>query len=127
MWEEVWQALNECFTRIADLLRAERPTLEWTSGHSDNEAFAFRAFASFSTRGPGEEDVVVSVDFERREGELYYSSDVAMEDGQVLADGPSGTLILATEEAVRKEVKSAVNAIEKFVLSSAPLIKEHIP
>lgn len=73
---------------IAVSLSVDHPSMSWSCGHSGNEAFPFRAYASFCGRGPSHTDVVISVDILKKASELWYSSDIALEDGQVLTDGP---------------------------------------
>ncbi|SRR6266568_1975526 len=127
VWEDAWEILNEHFQRVAEILLAEYPTMTWSCGHSDNEAFPFRAYASFSGRGPGETDAVISVDFLKKEGDLRYSSDIALEDGQVLADGPTGTITITDDLAsLRAQVETAIREAAAFVDASVSLLSKQI-
>lgn len=123
VWEDAWEILNEHFRRVAESLSAEHPTMSWSCGHSDNEAFPFRAYASFSGRGPAEADVVISVDILKKEGELRYSTDIALEDGQVLADGPTGTIRVTGDLASRRrQIETAIREAAAFVDASEGLL-----
>src|SRR3984885_7906699 len=70
------------------------PGMTWSAVHSDNNAFPFRAYATFNRGWPGSVDVVASVDFHRlSNGELRFSADIGFDDGEVLLDGPSGSVM----------------------------------
>lgn len=127
VWEDAWEILNEHFRQVAESLLAEHPAMSWSCGHSDNEAFPFRAYASFSGRGPAETDVVISVDVLKKEGELCYSTDIALEDGQVLADGPTGTIRITGDLAsLRNQIENAIRQAAAFVDASEGLLGEQI-
>jgi len=127
VWEDAWEILNEHFQRVAESLSAEHPTMSWSCGHSDNEAFPFRAYASFSGRGPAKTDVIISVDVLKKEGELWYSTDIALEDGQVLADGPTGTIRVTGDIAsLRGRIETAIREAAAFVDASEGLLGKQI-
>jgi hypothetical protein len=127
IWEDAWEVLNEHFRRVAESLMAHHPVMTWLCGHSDNEAFLFRAYASFSGRGPAETDVVISVDVLKKEGELWYSADVALEDGQVLADGPMGTIKITRDIAsLREQIENVIREAAAFIDSSEALLSKQI-
>ena len=127
IWEDAWEVLNEHFRRVAESLMAHHPVMTWLCGHSDNEAFPFRAYASFSGRGPAETDVVISVDVLKKEGELWYSADVALEDGQVLADGPIGTIKITRDIAsLREQIENVIREAAAFIDSSEALLSKQI-
>src|SRR5271168_1168296 len=65
VWESAWDRLNETFRRVASSLSSSYPDMTWSAGHSDNEAFPFRAYATFNRGWPESADVVTSVDFHR--------------------------------------------------------------
>jgi deoxyribose-phosphate aldolase len=126
IWEDAWEVLDEHFRRAAESLSAEHPTLSWSCGHSDNEAFPFRAYASFSG-GTDETDVVISFDVLRKGDELLYSADIALEDGRVLANGPTGAVTMTGDlAAVRDQIETAVRAAAAFVDESRGLLGEQI-
>jgi hypothetical protein len=125
IWEDAWEVLNEHFRRAAESLSAEHPTLSWSCGHSDNETFPFRAYASFSGGGTEETDVVISFDVLRKRDELLYSTDIALEDGRVLANGPTGAVTMTGDlAALRDQIETAVRAAAAFVDESRGLLGE---
>jgi hypothetical protein len=127
VWEDAWEILNEHFRRVAAALSVSYPTMSWSCGHSDNEAFPFRAYASFSGGGPAETDVVISIDFLKEEGELRYSTDIALEDGQILAEGPTGTIkITGGPASLRSKIREVIRAAAAFVDASEGLLSKQI-
>jgi hypothetical protein len=127
IWEEIWDILNEAFRSIATSLSASHPEMSWSSGHSDNRAFPFRAYAAFNDGSQGSEDVVLSIDFHRSEEQLRFSSDIGCDDGTVLADGPSGAIDVSEGIASAKaEIEAAVGNILSFVNGSENVISDAI-
>lgn len=90
VWESAWDVANDAFCSLAEDLREGNPDIWWECGHRQSDAFPFSAYASFSKEGiAGEEDVVVSMSF-KQEGEvLVFTSDIALGDGQIIAERPS--------------------------------------
>jgi hypothetical protein len=96
VWESAWDRLSETFRRVASSLSSSCPGMTWSAVHSDNKAFPFRAYATFNRGWPGSVDVVASVDFHRQsDGELRFTADIGFDDGEVLLDGPSGSVDVA--------------------------------
>ena len=46
VWEAAWERLSETFLHVAWLLESSCPGVTWPSGHGDNKAFPFRAYAN---------------------------------------------------------------------------------
>lgn len=128
VWESGWEVINEAFRDIAEELRHRNPKLWWTCGHSENEAFPFWAYASFSRSGvAGEEDVVVSVSFKRDGGALEFTSDVARGDGEILVDGPRDRIELATDTgAIRAWIESCFDQASVFVNDQRPVLQSEL-
>jgi hypothetical protein len=125
IWESVWESISEAYRRLSVPLNSIYPGMKWACGHGDNKAFPFRAYATFN-RGPvGSEDIVVSVDFHRScDGQLRYSTDVGLDDGQVLADGPAGMISIAAGlVAAAPEIDAAVQKIVAFIDASGPVMR----
>ena len=94
----------EKFQILADGIRECNSTLWWSCGHAENETFPFWAYASFNKTGvAGEEDLVLSLSFKQADGRLDFTSDIARGDGEILADGPSGTTSLAVDVSTLRE------------------------
>jgi hypothetical protein len=122
IWEESWPILEESFHKIADRLVLSNPKLSWSCGHFDNETFPFRAYASFNHGAEGAEDIVASVDVRRSDGKLRYSSDIGLDDGRVLADGPTGIIDASTGTvSAKQEIGRTVRAIARFIDSNEAL------
>src|SRR5712691_6880942 len=99
--------------------------MSWSSGHSDNKAFPFRAYATFNQGSQGSEDVVASIDFHRSGDKLRYSADIGRDDGTVLADGPTGTIDLSEGVAsAREEIEAAAGSIVRFLEASEQVVRD---
>jgi hypothetical protein len=127
IWEHAWDMLNEHFQHVAESLLIDHPTMSWSCGHSDNEAFPFRAYASFSGRGPQESDAVISVDFLRQGDEIQYVADITREDGQVLVEGPTGIIkITGNIGTLREQILTAIRDSAQFVDNAEDLLRREI-
>jgi hypothetical protein len=126
IWESVWDLLSETFRRVGTALRSSYPDMTWSCGHTDNRAFPFRSYATFNRGGDDSEDVVISVDFHRSSDEqLRYSVDIGLDDGPVLADGPTG--FIAVSEGLRSaesEIRAAVDSIIVFLETSEQVVRD---
>jgi len=125
IWESAWESICAAYTRLSALLSSVYPAMKWSCGHSDNKAFPFRAYATFNRGSERSEDVVVSVDVHRpSDGQLRYSIDIGLDDGQVLADGPAGMISIAAGlVAAAPEVNAAVREIVAFIDGSGPVMR----
>jgi hypothetical protein len=127
IWEEVWGIVSETFQRIAASLGTCYPGMSWSSGHSDNNAFPFRAYAAFNQGSQGSEDVVASVDFHRSEDRIHYTADIGRDDGTILADGPAGVIDVSEGVAsARAEIGAAVGSIVRFLEESEQVVRDAI-
>lgn len=128
VWESAWDRLSEAFRRVASSLSSSCPDMTWSAGHSDNKAFPFRAYAAFNRGEPGSADIVASVDFRRTsDDELSFSTDIGCDDGEVLIDGPSGSISVANGLlGSRKEIDAAIMSIANFIEHSAPTVRRVI-
>jgi hypothetical protein len=127
IWEEVWDTVSETFQRLAASLNTRYPKMAWSSGHSDNKVFPFRAYATFNRRSPGSEDVVVSIDFHKSEDKLRYSADIGRDDGTVIADGPTGTIAISGGlGSATAEIRTAIGSIVQFMEANEQLVSDAI-
>lgn len=127
VWEEVWDSINGYFSGLAAVLLGCNPNLWWTCGHSENEAYPFRAYASFNRRGvPGEEDIVTFLNFARDERGLVFSADISRGDGEVLVDAPGSRVEPATDTGPIRQwiLGAASDAIGFFEANESLLTHE---
>lgn len=117
VWEEVWNRLNGCFADLAGVVGAQNSKLWWRSGHHANSDLPFRAWASFSRQGiPGEEDLVISVDFKKIEHGLEVTTDIARGNGVILAEAPVEWIALFTDTgSLGSSIVAVQRACEDFL------------
>jgi hypothetical protein len=116
IWEEAWDLIGATFERIGDALVSDYPDMYWSSGHSDNSAFPFRAYATFSRGFPVSKDIVASVDFHRSNDKLRCTVDVGRDDGTVLADGPTVFIDIPNGVATAwAEIRAAIDNTIRFL------------
>jgi hypothetical protein len=127
-WQAAWDSINDGFARVADGIRECNPALWWSCGHAENEMFPFWAYASFSKAGvAGEEDLVLSLSFMRADGRLSFTSDIARGEGEILADGPSGSTSLAVDVSTLREwIAERVRQGLAFIEGERDLLKSEL-
>jgi hypothetical protein len=124
-WDDIWAILNGRFRRIADSLQLDYPEMSWSAGHSANESFPFRAYATYRPRGEEHEEIVASVDFLRLRNELRYSADIGLDYGRILADGPGGVIeILDGMDPADEEILAATEQVADFLEVSESVFRE---
>ena len=117
-WERLWDAINDAFVTLAESLQSVNPELWWTCAHAENAVFPFWAYASFSAQGiPGEEDVVIAISFKSTENSLHFTCDISRGNGEILADGPSGSTTVTSNSSelqawAARKVTEALTFIE---------------
>lgn len=128
VWEDVWDSVDTHFQVLAATLKTCNPQLWWSSLHSENRVFPFRAYATFSREGiPGDEDVVVSLTFKSNGARLAFSSDISRGDGSILADGPTRSLPLSTHTgAVREWIIDSATCGLRFVDENTALLRKEL-
>jgi hypothetical protein len=124
IWESVWESVSEAYRRLSASLTSIYPGMKWSCGHGANKVFPFRAYGTFNRGAEGSEDIIASVDFHRPSGEeLSYSADIGLDDGQVLADGPSGIIsVINGLAAATPEIEAAVREVVAFLDSGTQVI-----
>jgi hypothetical protein len=128
LWEDVWDVFNQQFIEVYAQLRQCNRTLWWSWGHSDNERFPFRAHATFGRDGvAGGADAVIAVDFMRIPSGLSYRADLSRESGEILVDGPEGSVTITADPIqVRKDVMKATEAMARFIAGLDTMLRELI-
>jgi hypothetical protein len=77
----IWHILNNAFHKVLHTVQADVPTVRMSAGHSQNEAFLFRAFAQYSAGGIV---VVISFDVQVQNLQVHVFGDLAWEDGLII-------------------------------------------
>lgn len=121
-WTDLGSHLDAEFERLAELTKRSVPELIWRSGRADNEAFPFRAYATF--RGPSKV-IDLSVDCKLVERSLRIDADIAEENGLILAEFPTVEVpIDLGERETDKRIRLAIVQIERFFRRNLHLIVE---
>lgn len=79
----IWHMLNNAFHTVLRTVQADLPTVRMSAGHSQNEAFLFRAYAQYSAGGVV---VVISFDIQVQNTQVHIFGDLAWEDGLIIKD-----------------------------------------
>jgi hypothetical protein len=106
---------------FAKRLQGCMPTILCDVGHYSNEAFLLRSFVSLRSNDQSDE-LAMSVDITACEQSdssttISVESDLCLEDGTVVATGPSGKFDASSPE-VEREIASWNKAFEDFLTES---------
>jgi hypothetical protein len=105
-WDAMWVRFREVVDLLNESLGVEEAGLIVRVDRHANEGFPFRAWASYSpASSPGDEQLVLSLDFKRDGSEVLGQIDIARGDGLVLAEQqilePIEELSATAGEAIR--------------------------
>jgi hypothetical protein len=116
VWKRVWvrleRALEQCAQRVHEL----RPhvTMHWW--YTGNDTFPFHATAWAPVDGDHHDQLVLSIAFPIREGELYAEADLMKEPGAILNElSPHNFGRSPTQE----DVMIYLPQIERFIIDQA--------
>jgi hypothetical protein len=111
LWDDTSTNFRRVVGRLNESLRAVEAGFVVRVDHHTTDVFPFRGWASFSpASSPGDEQLVLSLDFKRDGNEIHGHVDLARGDGLVLADeqvvGPFDETSIDAPDAIRRAEKS---------------------
>jgi hypothetical protein len=126
IWDSIWIRFREVVDHLNKALGADEAFIVRVD-HSTSDAFPFRAWASYSApSSPGDEHLVLSLDFKRDAGEVRGHVDIARGDGLVLADQQIIDSIDEGSAGASEALRSAADAVERFVMAHRSLIESEL-
>jgi hypothetical protein len=84
------QRVEPVLDRFAENIGAKNPDLIRTIGGGSNDAFVLTAHLAFMKHDQGEE-LAISIDMVRRGDMVVATTDICLDDGTYVADGPGAT------------------------------------
>lgn len=96
--EALWLRLQTGLAAFAENVCFVDPTLVHGLTRTKNDTFLLRVYLTFCKQTQGDE-VAINVDIRRINQELIIESDVCMDDGTIIAVGPSITVPLSNSES----------------------------
>lgn len=124
VWTEVGEAWDQFLGSLVAVLEERNPALKAQMGRHSNDAFPFRAWASFFRHGTtGDEDLVISLDVSRKSDGFHAQADIARGDGAVLAESPIAMIDVSGDSAaLRSQALAAWAQIEAFLTANEHLL-----
>jgi hypothetical protein len=116
----IWQRLEPQLVDFAQRIAASNPALTYSVGRSENAAFPLRAYATLSRSADAQEsEVAVTVDAKAEDGRMTVSSDVCLDNGEVIAEGPMVAIGLSeSAEDGEGALRTWIAEFEKFLTSA---------
>lgn len=119
--ESLWLRLHAVLTDFAVGLIATDPTLVQNVGRTGNDAFLLRAYLGLRRHVDGVE-VAITVDVRVDGQRLIVESDACIDDGQVVASGPSTVIPLDGQANVDADIGGWFLDFNRFLLESTPAV-----
>ncbi|TPK59213.1 hypothetical protein FJ546_22275 [Mesorhizobium sp. B2-4-19] len=94
--EYIWTRVRPILIGHAEIVKELSQNILYNIGYSSNEHFPIRCYLSFLTNTRGDELAIVA-DFETMANGLNVKSDIGLDTGLVLADGPASVLVVSGE------------------------------
>jgi hypothetical protein len=124
IWDELWLNFHSLVGTLNETIRPEDAGFVVRVGRHANDTFPFRAWASYSpASSPGDEELVLSVDFKRTGPKIEGHVDLARGDGVVLAGQELGEPFNEETEAVNAAVRAADAAVQQFIATHRELFE----
>lgn len=86
--EYLWGEIDPLLYRFASGLAPSESNVKFTIERRMNEAFLLRGYVSFR-RTDVDNEVAILVDVLLKGDQIHLSADACMEDGEIIADGPT--------------------------------------
>lgn len=127
LWKDMWIKFRDVVGGLNESLRTEEAGFVVRVDHHATDIFPFRAWASYSpASSPGDEQLVLSLDFKRDGDEVHGHVDIARGDGLVLADEQVADAFDETSSDAPEAILRAAERLQRFVEAHRPLIQSEL-
>jgi hypothetical protein len=114
--DPIWEAFEAAVDRLNERFRPEGFGMIARVQRSSNDVFPLRALASYSASAtPGDEQLVISVDFRYNGSTIVGTADLARGDGVVLDEAELPAIGRHDPAVAAGEVTAAAHAVATFV------------
>ncbi len=119
----MWLNLHPILRGFSRRLAAAHPELLCDLGRSANDTFVLRAYLAVKRSASGEE-VAITVDVRSDGQALIVESDACLDNGKVLAAGPSVTISLTDEDlCIESAFSGWLSEFERFLSESEAVVE----
>lgn len=127
LWDDMWTKFRDVIGRLNDSLGVEEAGFVVRVDHHATDVFAFRGWASYSlASSPGDEQLVLSLDFKRDANEIRGHIDLARGDGLVLSDEQVVEPFDETSSDAPESIRRAAEGLQRFVEAHRSLIQSEL-
>ena len=119
VWTTVWARLELAFEACARRAQELNPRVTMRWWHTGNDVFPFHATAWVPQTGDEHEELVLSVAFPVREGDLHAQVDLMEEHGPILQQLPSHNFGSMPKP---EDILGYLPHVERFILDQSPRI-----
>lgn len=127
VWDRLWLDFQTTVEVLNKAVKPEDRGFLVRVERSDNDVFPLRAVATFAPlSSPGDEALVLSMDFRRSEDRVEGHLDLAHGDGLVLADEPLGVAPETDPAALDSSLRAARSKLERFVRMNQSAIEREL-
>jgi len=122
----VWSQIEGPLTRAVTEAAAFDKQLMFHVGQSTNAAFPMRAYATLR-KAPNLREFAITVDLDHRDGALRLSADACFDDGELIAEGPSLSMVDIDAAEVEHLLDSWLVELREFLASVGLRMAEVLP
>ena len=101
--QQIDEELRPIYEALIDFVASSEPLVSVNAGQSKNDNFPYRGFLSF-TKASSENELALTVNVKTLDSGELIKSDVCLDDGRLIADGPS--VLLSNRNKV--EINSSI-------------------
>lgn len=126
-WDEFWLSFRALVEELNETVGAEEAGFVVCVDRHVNDAFPLRAWVSYSPlSSPGDEAVILSVDFKRAGPKVKGHVDLARADGFVLAEQRLAEPFEENSAAADDAIRAADAAVQRFAMTHCKLLKREL-
>lgn len=126
-WDRLWMEFKTLVGSLNDTVRPEERGFVVQVARSENDVFPLRAVAAYSpAASPGDEALVLSLDFQRTAGRIEGRVDFARGDGSVLADAPLVDQFAEADAPSDAAIGLATASLQQFLAAHRELVEQEL-
>lgn len=124
--DALWDRLHPILLKFNKELVKTDPVLIQSVNRRSNNAFLMIGQAAFRKNNDGDE-LVIEIAIQSADNKMWITSDVCMDSGEIIADGPTAIIDLSGDEgSIDRAVDDWLQEFEEFFAQSKPTIVTRI-
>ena len=119
---DFWESLQKIFGTLEKINSINGDSISPSIGRTANDFFLLRAFIAYASEN---DELSISVDIQSCNDGVIITSDICLENGEIIAEGPTMNLgKLSNEKVITINLKKWESLFKKFIFDNSEKINE---